>query len=224
MVALFRIENLQTGCIEIDGVNIATIPLSQLRSRLGIIPQDPVLFSASIRFNLDPFDQYSDEVVWEALGRVDMKDAIDSLPLKLQHLVSEGGENFSVGQRQLLCIARVLLRNPKVLVMDESTSSVDNETDALIQRMIRDKFKDCTVLTIAHRLHTVIDSDRILVLDSGAVAQFDTPGKLVANSKGLFSGLWRKHVMSRATSSRIKADLKEEEGEEEESEKEERSI
>jgi ABC-type multidrug transport system fused ATPase/permease subunit len=198
MVALYRFENLQGGCIEIDGIDISTVPLETLRSRIGIIPQDPVLFSVTVRFNLDPLDHFSDEEIWSALDSVCMKDVILSLPLQLHEPVSEGGENFSVGQRQLLCIARLLLRKPKILVMDESTSSIDNETDALIQKMIRSQFSECTVLTIAHRLHTVIDSDRILVLENGYVRQFGPPSELIQEGEGLFGQLWRKHVSSRS--------------------------
>lgn len=198
MVALFRIENLQGGRILIDGIDIASLPLHFLRSRLGIIPQDAVMFSASVRFNLDPFDLYTDENLWQVLQEVDMKEAIQALPNQLHEMVVEGGDNFSVGQRQLLCIARVLLRNPKILVLDEATASVDNSTDALIQRMVRQRFNNCTVLTIAHRLHTIIDSDRIMVLNKGELKEFDTPAHLLAmeSQGGLFASLWKQHVTS----------------------------
>jgi ABC-type multidrug transport system fused ATPase/permease subunit len=198
MVALYRFENLQGGSIEIDGIDISRVPLETLRSRIGIIPQEPVIFSVTIRFNLDPFDSFSDEELWSVLECVHMKETILSLPNGLLEAVSEGGENFSVGQRQLLCIARLLLRKPKVLVMDESTSSIDNETDALIQKMIRNKFDECTVLTIAHRLHTVIDSDRILVMDQGRVCQFENPKELTQRD-GLFADLWARHVTSHSS-------------------------
>jgi ABC-type multidrug transport system fused ATPase/permease subunit len=199
MVALYRFENLQGGHIVIDGIDISTIPLELLRSRIGIIPQDPVIFSMTVRFNLDPFDSYTDDEIWLALELVCMKENILSLPQGLQEPVSEGGENFSVGQRQLICIARLLLRKPKILIMDESTSSIDNETDSMIQKMIRNKFSECTILTIAHRLHTVIDSDRILVMDKGFAQQFATPTELTTTqSDGLFYQLWRKHVSSRS--------------------------
>lgn len=193
MVALFRIENLSEGCITIDGVDINTVSLSDLRSRLGIIPQDPVIFSVTVRFNLDPFDNYTDTEIWDVLESVDMKEAIMSLPNKLQEAVSDGGDSFSSGQKQLICIARVLLRKPKILVLDEATASVDNDTDALIQRMVREKFQGCTILTIAHRLHTVIDSDRIMVLREGILEEFDSPQKLLELPNGLFSSLWKQH-------------------------------
>ena len=164
--------------------------------RFGIIPQDPVIFSVTVRFNLDPFNLYTDIELWDVLELVAMKDAVMSFPLKLLEPVAEGGDNFSAGQKQLICIARILLRKPKILIMDEATASVDNETDSLIQSRIRDGFKNCTVLTIAHRLHTVMDSNRIMVLDKGKIMELDNPNKLLENPNGLFTGLWNKHVTS----------------------------
>ncbi len=149
----------------IDGINISGIGLHQLRSRLTIIPQDPVLFSGTIRTNLDPFSVYSDEQLWNSLELSHLKSFVKSLELGLEHKVSEGGENLSVGQRQLICLARALLRNTKVLILDEATAAVDLETDSLIQSTIRKAFSDCTVLTIAHRLHTILDSNRVLLLN-----------------------------------------------------------
>ncbi|ULT79395.1 hypothetical protein L3Y34_010196 [Caenorhabditis briggsae] len=185
-LALFRIIEADGGCIEIDGTNIANLQLEQLRSRLTIVPQDPVLFSGTMRMNLDPFSAYSDSQVWEALRNAHLEDFVSSLDDKLQHHISEGGENLSVGQRQLICLARALLRKTKVLVLDEAAAAVDVETDSLIQKTIREQFKECTVLTIAHRLNTVLDSDRLLVLDKGRVAEFDTPKNLLANQEGIF--------------------------------------
>ena len=194
MVALFRIENLAAGRILIDDIDIASIPLQSLRSKLCIIPQDPVMFSAAVRFNLDPFDEFSDEELWEVLRSVNMYDHVQSLPGKLSEMVAEGGDNFSAGQRQLICIARAILRKPKILVMDEATASIDRETDAFIQTMIRTKFADCTVLTIAHRLHTIIDSTKILVMEKGKVGEYDSAEMLLGKSEGLFKGLWERHV------------------------------
>lgn len=190
MNALFRIVETGEGSVIIDGVDVARIGLHDLRERLSIIPQDPVLFSASVRFNLDPFgEQDGDAPLWEALGRVQLKGPVEALPGGLDSQVAEGGSNFSVGQRQLICIARALLRRPKVLVMDEATASVDRDSDAQIQRMVRECFSHCTVLTIAHRLHTVVDSDRVLVLDDGRVAELDVPSALLRREGGVFRAM-----------------------------------
>uniref|UniRef100_A0AAQ4P7R6 Multidrug resistance-associated protein 1 n=1 Tax=Gasterosteus aculeatus aculeatus TaxID=481459 RepID=A0AAQ4P7R6_GASAC len=184
-LALFRIIEASEGHIFIDGVDIALLGLHELRSRITIIPQDPVLFSGSLRMNLDPFDCYSDEEVWRALELSHLQSFVSGLPNKLSHECSEGGENLSVGQRQLLCLARALLRKTKILVLDEATAAVDMETDNLIQSTIRSQFEDCTVLTIAHRLNTVMDYTRILVLDKGEMAEFDAPHNLLAQ-RGAF--------------------------------------
>lgn len=172
--ALFRLSKID-GAIIVDGIDTKTISLDSLRTNISIIPQDPVLFSESIRYNLDPFHLYSDDAIWSALDEVKLRSTIDGL----DHQVSEGGTNFSVGQRQLICLARAILRNNKVLVLDEATANVDPQTDALIQQTIRDKFQKCTVLTVAHRLHTVMDSDRILVMEAGSVREFEHPHTLL---------------------------------------------
>uniref|UniRef100_UPI0037E704EC LOW QUALITY PROTEIN: ATP-binding cassette sub-family C member 5 n=1 Tax=Semicossyphus pulcher TaxID=241346 RepID=UPI0037E704EC len=180
-VVLFRLVERCGGSILVDGIDISDIGLADLRSKLSIIPQDPVLFSGTVRSNLDPFNRYSEEQIWSALGRSHMKECVSQLPLKLESEVVENGENFSVGERQLLCVARALLRQCKVLILDEATAAMDAETDTLIQETIRSSFQDCTTLTIAHRLHTVLASDRIMVLNQGQVAEFDEPSKLLAN-------------------------------------------
>ncbi|CAI5456759.1 unnamed protein product [Caenorhabditis angaria] len=185
-LALFRIIEADGGCIEIDGTNIADLQLEQLRSRLTIVPQDPVLFSGTLRMNLDPFFAFNDDQIWEALRNAHLESFVRSLHDGLSHMISEGGENLSVGQRQLICLARALLRKTKVLILDEAAAAVDVETDSLLQKTIREQFKECTVLTIAHRLNTVMDSDRLLVLDKGKVAEFDSPKNLLANSNSLF--------------------------------------
>ncbi|XP_052777823.1 ATP-binding cassette sub-family C member 4-like [Mya arenaria] len=178
-----------TGQITIDDVNVLEIGLHELRKNISIIPQDPVLFTGSVRRNLDPFRNHSDDALWEALGEVQLKPAIEELPKSLDAEVSEGGVNFSVGQRQLICLARAILRNNKILMIDEATANVDLRTDALIQRTIRDKFMDCTVLTIAHRLRTIMDSDRLLVLEDGKIVEFDAPYLLVTKPDGVFKRL-----------------------------------
>uniref|UniRef100_A0A8C5PFP9 Multidrug resistance-associated protein 1-like n=1 Tax=Leptobrachium leishanense TaxID=445787 RepID=A0A8C5PFP9_9ANUR len=183
---LLRVVEGAGGHIVIDGIDIATIGLHDLRSKLNIIPQDPVLFSGSLRMNLDPLEKHSDSALWDALEMCHMKNFVQSLPKKLYHDLSEGGENLSVGQRQLICLARALLRKSKILVLDEATASIDMETDNLVQTTIRKAFYDCTVLTIAHRLHTVLDSERVLVLDSGKIVEFGEPKNLIRN-RGVFS-------------------------------------
>uniref|UniRef100_A0A182NN20 Uncharacterized protein n=1 Tax=Anopheles dirus TaxID=7168 RepID=A0A182NN20_9DIPT len=176
--ALFRLAPFE-GNIEIDDIDTKTLGLRDLRSKISIIPQDPILFSGTLRSNLDPFDQRKDEELWSALDQVELKEAVSSLAGGLECRMSDGGSNFSMGQRQLVCLARAILRNNKILVLDEATANVDPETDKLIQTTIRTKFAHCTVLTIAHRLHTVMDSDRVLVMDAGRVVEFGHPHELL---------------------------------------------
>ncbi|KRF85615.1 multidrug resistance-associated protein 1 isoform X3 [Drosophila virilis] len=185
-LALFRIIESAGGKILIDGIDIATMGLHMLRSRLTIIPQDPVLFSGSLRSNLDPFEVKTDDEIWKALELSHLKAFAKSLTAGLNHEISEGGENLSVGQRQLVCLARALLRKTKVLVLDEATAAVDLETDDLIQKTIRSEFRECTVLTIAHRLNTILDSDKVIVLDKGQITEFDAPSALLADPKSAF--------------------------------------
>ncbi|NXV33124.1 MRP1 protein, partial [Rissa tridactyla] len=183
---LFRVLEGSEGKIIIDGIDISTIGLHDLRGNLNIIPQDPILFSGTLQSNLDPLGKHTDLELWEVLELCDLKDFVQSLPKKLLHEISEGGENLSVGQRQLVCLARVLLRKTKILVLDEATASVDMETDNLVQSTIKKEFYNCTILTIAHRLHTVMDSERVLVLDAGRILEYDTPHNLL-QGKGAFS-------------------------------------
>ncbi|KAH1017951.1 hypothetical protein HUJ05_008526 [Dendroctonus ponderosae] len=188
-LGLFRIIEAAHGQILIDNKDIADIGLHDLRSRLTIIPQDAVLFSGSLRMNLDPFDKYSDKDVWNSLELAHLKEFTKGLSGGLSHIVSEGGDNMSVGQRQLVCLARALLRKTKILILDEATAAIDLETDDLIQKTIRTAFADCTVLTIAHRLNTIIDSDRVLVLDQGKIAEFNTPKVLLDDKTSIFYGM-----------------------------------
>uniref|UniRef100_A0A672I2C0 ATP-binding cassette, sub-family C (CFTR/MRP), member 3 n=1 Tax=Salarias fasciatus TaxID=181472 RepID=A0A672I2C0_SALFA len=187
-LSLFRLLEAAAGEITIDQVKIAEIGLHDLRSKLTIIPQEPVLFSGTLRMNLDPFDRYSDEEVWKALEHSHLHRFVSNQPSKLELECSEGGENLSVGQRQLVCLARALLRKTRILILDEATAAIDLETDDLIQSTIRTQFEDCTVFTIAHRLNTIMDYTRVLVLDKGQIAEFDTPSNLIAQ-RGIFYGM-----------------------------------
>ncbi|KAI8853708.1 P-loop containing nucleoside triphosphate hydrolase protein [Chytridium lagenaria] len=180
MLALFRIVEPVSGQITIDGIATETLGLKDLRSRISIIPQDPILFSGTIRSNLDPFNEFIDADIWDSLSRSGMKEAVSAMEGGLEAPVHAGGENLSVGQRQLLCLARAMVRKPKLVVLDECTANVDLETDHQIQQSLRENLKDATILTIAHRLNTVIDYDRILVLDQGEIAEFDSPAALLA--------------------------------------------
>ncbi|KAI9023065.1 multi drug resistance-associated protein MRP [Phycomyces nitens] len=185
-LSLFRIVEAVNGNIVIDGVDIATLRLFDLRSRLTIIPQDPVLFAGTVRENLDPFGVSDDAQLWKALQNAHLHEYVSKMDGKLNAVVLEGGDNFSVGQRQLICLARALLRHTTVLILDEATAAIDVETDSIIQETIRSQFADCTILTIAHRINTVLDSDRILVLDKGQIAEFDSPTDLLRNRSSIF--------------------------------------
>uniref|UniRef100_A0A7N8YLG0 ATP-binding cassette, sub-family C (CFTR/MRP), member 3 n=1 Tax=Mastacembelus armatus TaxID=205130 RepID=A0A7N8YLG0_9TELE len=184
-LCLFRLLEAAAGEITIDEVRIAEIGLHDLRSKLTIIPQEPVLFSGTLRMNLDPFDKYTDEDVWKALEHSHLHRFVSNQTAKLELQCSEGGENLSVGQRQLVCLARALLRKTRILILDEATAAIDLETDDLIQSTIRTQFEDCTVFTIAHRLNTIMDYTRVLVLDKGQIAEFDTPANLLSQ-RGIF--------------------------------------
>jgi len=187
---LYRLVDLQGGRIVIDGKDISKLPLDVTRRACAVIPQDPVLFSGTIRSNLDPFDEHSDEELNKALERAHLAAFVrDNLPEGLLSRVEESGSNFSVGQKQLLCLARALLRNAAIVALDEATAAVDPATDRLIQVTIRNEFKGATVLTIAHRLGTVIDCDRVLVLDKGRVQEDGSPHELLSNPDGVFTSM-----------------------------------
>uniref|UniRef100_A0A6V2H2N6 ABC transporter domain-containing protein n=4 Tax=Ditylum brightwellii TaxID=49249 RepID=A0A6V2H2N6_9STRA len=191
VTALFRLVEIDTGAIKLDGVDLSALGLSDVRGRpnsLSIIPQDPVLFSGSLRECLDPFGLSKDEDVLDALVSVRLAGDGDGYDV-LDRVVEDGGMNYSVGERQLLCLAQALLNKPIVLVMDEATASVDGETDAFIQRMLRTRFKNITLLTIAHRLHTIMDYDVILVMDAGKAVEFGPPSELLEQSGSLFAEL-----------------------------------
>ncbi|CAL5028657.1 unnamed protein product [Urochloa decumbens] len=191
--ALFRIVEPAEGRIIIDGVDICTLGLHDLRSRFGVIPQEPVLFEGTVRSNIDPTGRYSEAEIWKALECCQLKDIVTSKPEKLDALVADMGENWSVGQKQLLCFGRVILKHSRILFMDEATASVDLQTDAVIQRIIREEFAECTIISIAHRIPTVMDSDRVLVLDAGLVREFDAPSKLMGRPS-LFGAMVQEHA------------------------------
>lgn len=170
----------------IDDVDISHINLKVLRSKLSIIPQEPILFSGNIRQNVDPTESHPDDEVWRAIDLAHLGPFLRSLPSGLSHEVSEGGSNFSVGQKQLFCLARTLLRRSKILILDEATAAVDVETDNLIQQTIRKEFKDSTIVTIAHRIETIQDYDRVAVMDAGSVVEEGKPSELIKDSKTRF--------------------------------------
>jgi len=189
-LALFRIIEANEGKIMIDGKNVSQMGLHELRSKLSIIPQDPVLFTGTLRFNIDPIGLYPDEELWRILELSHLKDHIGKhLSKGLDHEVTEGGSNFSVGQRQLICLARALLRRSQILILDEATAAVDPETDELIQKTIRHEFKDCTILTIAHRLNTIMDYDRIVLMKDGQVLEIGPPQELLKDKCSHFRAM-----------------------------------
>ena len=162
---------------------------------MAVITQDPVLFGGSLKKNMDPFSQYTDQQLWTALEEVQLKAVVEDLPGQLNFRLRESGTNLSVGERQLVCLARALVQRSKIIIMDEATANVDYKTDRLIQEVIRHKFKDSTVLTIAHRLNTIMDYDKVLVLDGGRVVEFDNPDVLIRNG-GLFAEMVKSHNQS----------------------------
>ncbi|XP_050276334.1 putative ABC transporter C family member 15 [Quercus robur] len=187
--ALFRVVEPSGGRILIDGVDICKVGLQDLRSRLGIIPQDPTLFQGTVRSNLDPLQQHSDHEIWEVINKCHLAEIVKQDQRLLDAPVAEDGENWSVGQRQLVCLARVLLKKRRILVLDEATASIDTATDNLIQETIREETKGCTVITVAHRIPTVIDNELVLVLDEGNVVEYDSPAQLLKDKSSSFSKL-----------------------------------
>ena len=188
--ALFRVPQ-PTGQVIIDYVDIGKINIQSARQAMSVITQNPILFTGSLRMNLDPLEEYADQELWGALEEASLKTMVKKLPKRLNEEIKECGENFSVGERQLLCLARALLRRSKIIIMDEATANVDYKTDQLIQETIRTKSKNCTLITIAHRLNTIIDYDRIFVLENGQVVEYDKPEILLQNEGGQFSRLYR---------------------------------
>eukprot|EP00128_Syssomonas_multiformis_P006865 Colp12_sorted_trinity150504_noHs@23771 len=186
LMALFRLVELDAGQIIIDGQDIGQMTLDSLRSNLAIIPQEPVLFKGTIRSNLDPFNQHKDEELWRALEACHLKADVEKMPLRLDSVIVKNGENMSLGQKQLFCLGRVALKKTPILVLDEATSALDLETDNLIQKTLRQNFNHCTIMTIAHRLETIMDYDKILFLDAGRVLEFESRQTLLANPESAF--------------------------------------
>lgn len=193
--ALFRMPE-PTGNIYIDGLALSEYNVQSTRPVISVITQNPTLFSGPLRINLDPFSRFTDADVWGVLEQVQMKSKIQELPGELYFELSESGNNFGVGERQLLCLARSLLNKNKIIVMDEATANVDFSTDRRIQETIRSKFQDCTVITIAHRLNTIIDYDKVLVMDKGTVVEFDKPSVLLQDSDGVLTELFRNQQVA----------------------------
>ncbi|CAH2063058.1 unnamed protein product [Thlaspi arvense] len=194
---LFRLVEPSGGKIIIDGIDICTLGLHDLRSRFGIIPQEPVLFEGTVRSNIDPTEKYSDEEIWKSLERCQLKEVVSAKPEKLDSLVADNGENWSVGQRQLLCLGRVMLKRCRILFLDEATASVDSQTDAMIQKIIREDFSACTIISIAHRIPTVMDCDRVLVIDAGKAKEYDSPVRLLER-RSLFAALVQEYALRSA--------------------------
>jgi ATP-binding cassette, subfamily C (CFTR/MRP), member 4 len=178
--ALFRLvdQSASNGTILIDDIDIGRLSLDHLRSHLSVIPQVPILFCGTLRYNIDPFEQFTDEECLAALEAVQLKQLVRNYPDGLHLLVAESGTNLSAGERQLICVARAILKRSHILLIDEATANVDHATDRMIQEVIADKFRDRTILTIAHRLNTIVNSDRILMLQQGEVAYFDVPNNI----------------------------------------------
>ncbi|KAI9161684.1 hypothetical protein LWI28_019712 [Acer negundo] len=191
--ALFRLVEPVGGKIVVDGIDISTIGLHDLRSRFGIIPQDPTLFNGTVRYNLDPLSQYNDQEIWEVLGKCQLREAVEEKDLGLDSLVVEDGSNWSMGQRQLFCLGRALLRRSRILVLDEATASIDNATDMILQKTIRTEFADCTVITVAHRIPTVMDCTKVLAISDGKLVEYDEPMKLMKKEGSLFGQLVKEY-------------------------------
>jgi len=195
-LSLLRIIEPQAGKIYIDDVDITELGLDDLRQKITIIPQDPLLYKGTVRSNMDLLSEYTDNQIWDALEKVCMKNKFEAGGLDSE--IKEGGENLSAGEKQLLCIGRTILKKNKIILIDEATSSIDSVTEEAILASIKQNFKDCTVITIAHRLKTIVESDRVLYLSNGEVLEFDTPKALLENKNSNFYQLWNEYENAKA--------------------------
>lgn len=193
ILALFRLIERVSGSIVIDGFNIDEIKLKDLRSNVTIIAQDVTLFRDTIRFNLDPFQEYKDAQLWNILKAVNLYETFHSTADGLDHIITDDGKNLSSGQKQLICLARAILKKTKILILDEATATIDHKTDELIQKLIKTQFADSTILSVAHRIDTILDYDRILVMDNGSVVDNDTPQNMLQNDKSLLYSTLVEH-------------------------------
>ncbi|KAK7391290.1 hypothetical protein VNO78_19704 [Psophocarpus tetragonolobus] len=191
--ALFRLVEPAGGKILVDGIDICSIGLHDLRSRFGIIPQDPTLFNGTIRYNMDPLSQHSDQEIWEVLGKCQLREVVEEKEEGLDSSVVEAGANWSMGQRQLFCLGRALLRRSRILVLDEATASIDNATDLILQKTIKTEFADCTVITVAHRIPTVMDCTKVLAIREGKLVEYDDPMNLIKREGSLFGQLVKEY-------------------------------
>ncbi|XP_058779036.1 ABC transporter C family member 10-like [Vicia villosa] len=190
---LFRLVEPEGGKVVVDGIDISSIGLHDLRSRFGIIPQDPTLFNGTVRFNLDPLSQHNDQEIWEVLGKCQLREVVQKKEEGLNSSVVEDGSNWSMGQRQLFCLGRALLRRSRILVLDEATASIDNSTDTILQKTIRTEFADCTVITVAHRIPTVMDCTKVLSISDGKLVEYDEPMSLMMREESLFRKLVKEY-------------------------------
>ena len=186
IVALYRLAEISEGRIHVDNVDCSKLQLNTLRSRMAIIPQEPVMFSGTLRSNLDPFGERTDEELWDVLTKCLLGPSFRSNPDGLDAQVEQLGANFSLGTQQLICLARAMLNPSRILLLDEATAALDSDTNAAVQQVLQEHFSDRTIFTIAHRLDTIIDSDRILVMNAGVVAEYDAPESLLADSESIF--------------------------------------
>jgi ATP-binding cassette subfamily C (CFTR/MRP) protein 1 len=194
-LCLFRILEATEGRIMIDDVDISSIGLQKLRSSLTIIPQDPALMEGTLRYNIDPLDRSTDDEIINVMKKIGFDYIIKRSGQGLNQEIAEGGSNLSVGEKQLICITRAILRKTKIIVMDEATSSIDYKTEEMIQKAINELLNNSTFITIAHRIKTIINYDRIMVLDNGQIVNFDVPQNLLNDKNSLFYELYSKSIM-----------------------------